>query len=51
MTVEDFLSRGVQAVRYEAKNRTVNTATGVPGLKRTGIYIRGTLDKGFKFAK
>ena len=47
----DFLAAGVNVVRSNAQTRTVNTATGTPGLQRTGLRIRTTFDKGFKFAK
>lgn len=47
--VEDFLAIGVRAQRSTATVRVSNTATGIPGGRRTGIQIgvRGT----FKFAK
>jgi hypothetical protein len=48
-TAEDFLAMGVKAQLSQAKTRTVNTATSIPGLQRTGIEIGRT--KGFKFAK
>lgn len=49
--IEDFIAAGVNAVRYDAKTRTVNTATSPVG-KRTGIYIGTRFNRpGFKFAK
>jgi len=49
-TVEDFLAQGVRAQLSTAKTRTVNTATSIPGLQRTGIQIGVDLKK-FRFAK
>lgn len=46
-TAEDFLSMGVKAQIDKATTVTRNTATGVPGLKRTGILILGSEKKVF----
>lgn len=47
----DFLAAGVNVVRSEATVRTKNTVTSVPGTRGTGLRIRTTFDKGFRFAK
>lgn len=39
-TVEDWLALGVNAVRSNSKTRTINPATGIPGVKSSGINIR-----------
>ncbi len=46
----DFLAAGVNVVRSNAQTRTVNTATGTPGLRDTGLEVRVDWKK-FKFAK
>lgn len=48
-TVEDFLAQSVRAQLDTSRTVTRNTATGVPGLQRTGILIGRR--KGFTFAK
>ena len=50
-TAEDFLAQGVQAVRYESKNRVINTGTSPSTGGRTGIFIGTSFNRGFKFAK
>jgi hypothetical protein len=50
-TVEDFLAAGVNVTRSDAKHRVTNTATGVPGLKRTGILLVRGKNEPWKFAK
>lgn len=39
-SAEDFLAAGVKVTRFEGQNRTVNTATGTPGLMRTGMRVQ-----------
>lgn len=50
-TVEDFLAAGINVTRSDAKHRVTNTATGVPGLKRTGILLVRGKNEPWKFAK
>lgn len=46
----DYLKAGINVVRSKSKTRTVNSATGEPGAKRTGFEVGVDWSK-FKFAK
>lgn len=50
-TKEDFLAAGVNVVRSEARARTKNTATSVPGTRGTGLRVFRKANEQWKFAK